>query len=177
MARQIGDIIIVGTIDDITFYEMEGKGYARRKSSLKGTRVKKAKEFARTMQSARRLGRGSQLASKVYRSLPRQEQVYALFKELKHIAVLAIKDGKGEAEVMVALQQQAGRAAAGKKTGTPAGQAVVRRKTRQVKKTPRLFRVLGGGAKKAGRQGITGERPLQPVGPSRVGQREHLQRE
>jgi hypothetical protein len=31
MAKQIGDIIITGTIDDISFYKMEGKGYARRK--------------------------------------------------------------------------------------------------------------------------------------------------
>lgn len=41
MARQIGDIIITGTIDDITFYEMDGKGYARHKSSLTGKRVKR----------------------------------------------------------------------------------------------------------------------------------------
>ena len=105
MARQIGDIIITGTIDDITFYEMDGKGYARHKSSLTGKRVKKDPRFKRTMQSAHRLGRGSQLASKVYRSLPKTEQVYNLFKELKRIAILAIKEGKGEMEVLRLLQQ------------------------------------------------------------------------
>jgi hypothetical protein len=105
MAKQIGDIILVGTIDDITFYEMEGKGYARHKSSLTGKRVKRDPRFKRTMESAQRLGRGSRLASKVYRSLPRTEQVYALFKELKHIAVLAIKKGKNEEEVMWLLQR------------------------------------------------------------------------
>jgi hypothetical protein len=72
MAKQVGDIIIIGTIDDITFYVMEGKGYARKKSRLTGKRVKKDPKFKRTMQSAHRLGRASQLASKVYRSLPKE---------------------------------------------------------------------------------------------------------
>ena len=143
MAKQIGDIIIVGTIDDITFYEMEGKGYARHKSSLTGKRVKKDPRFKRTMQSAHRLGRGSQLASKVYRSLPRQEQVYALFKELKCMAIRAIKEGKEEAEVLALLQQRAGRASA------PAAAPIVgTEKTKAGRIAPsftkRLFRMRGG---------------------------------
>jgi hypothetical protein len=84
---------------------MEGKGYARLKSSLTGKRVKKDPKFKRTMRSAHRLGKGSQLASKVYRSLPRAEQVYALYKELKSIAVLGLKEGKSEGEVMELLQR------------------------------------------------------------------------
>ena len=106
MAKQIGDIILVGTIDDITFYEMDGKGYARHKSSLTGKKVKRDPRFKRTMESAHRLGRGSQLASKVYRSLPREAQVYALFKELKRIAILAIKEGKSEEDLFALLQQR-----------------------------------------------------------------------
>ena len=96
MAKQVGDIVIVGTIDDITFYRMDGQYYARKKTSLTGKRVKKDPKFKRTMESARRLARGSQLASKVYRSLPRNEQVYALYKELKSVAVRALKEGKPE---------------------------------------------------------------------------------
>lgn len=58
------------------------------------------------MQSAHRFGKGNQLASKVYRSLPRAEQVYGLFKALKRIAILAIKEGKSEAEVLGLLHQR-----------------------------------------------------------------------
>lgn len=61
------------------------------------------------MASARRLGRGSQLASRVYRSLPREAQVYTFFTALKHIAILLIKEGKEETEVMVLLQQRVAR--------------------------------------------------------------------
>jgi hypothetical protein len=104
LAQQVGDSIITGTIDDITFYVMDGEGYARKKSSLTGKRVKKDPKFRRSMQSAHRLGRGSQLASKVYRSLPSEEQVYSLYKELKSLAILAIKEGKNEEEVMILLQ-------------------------------------------------------------------------
>jgi hypothetical protein len=152
MARQIGKIMIVGTIDDMTFYEMDGQGYARRKSRLRGERVKKAKEFARTMESARRLGRGSQLASKVYRSLPRTEQVYTLFKELKRIAVLAIKEGRSEEQVMKQLQQRVEMYQGVKKTGTVKAQPLVPGKDTPVKKTPRLFRVLGGKVKAVRKQ-------------------------
>jgi hypothetical protein len=105
MARQIGEIILVGTIEGLTFYQMEGKGYARLKSSLNGKRVKRDPKFKRTMRSAHRLGKGSQLASKVYRSLPRREQEYSLYKELKSTAVLGLKEGKSEGEVMELLQR------------------------------------------------------------------------
>ncbi|WP_410966294.1 hypothetical protein, partial [Salmonella sp. SAL4449] len=67
MAKQAGDIKITGTIEDITFYRMVGRYYARMKSSLTGQRVKKDTAFAGTMRSAARLALGSQLASKTYR--------------------------------------------------------------------------------------------------------------
>ena len=103
MARQAGSVFIEGTIEDLTFYIVDGIGYVRRKSSLTGKRVKKDPKFARTMQSAERLKLGSQLASKVYRSLPKEEQVYKLFKQLKSIAILALKEGKEEAGVLLLL--------------------------------------------------------------------------
>jgi hypothetical protein len=151
MAKQIGDIIITGTIDDITFYEMDGKGYARHKSSLTGKRVKRDPRFKRTMQSAHRLGKGSQLASKVYRSLPRAEQVYALFKELKRIAILALKEGKREEEVMMLLLQRV------RKESARVTSPIVRtKKTGAVRTTPsftkKLFRVRGGRREKVRRR-------------------------
>lgn len=106
MAKQIGTIKITGTVAGVTFYRMEGQYYARRKSSLTGKRVKRDPRFRRTMASARRLGSGSQLASKVYRSLPRQEQVYALYKELKSLAIHSLKEGLSEAEVLRVLAQR-----------------------------------------------------------------------
>jgi hypothetical protein len=104
MATQIGDIKIRGTIAGITFYKMQGGYYARRQSSLTGARVKRDPRFRRTMASAHRLALGSRLASSVYRSLPRAEQVYALFCRLKRAAIAALKQGM-EAEVVKCLLQ------------------------------------------------------------------------
>ena len=177
MARQIGDIILVGTIDDITFYEMEGRGYARHKSSLSGKRVKRDPKFQRTMESAGRFGRGNQLASKVYRSLPREQQVYALFKELKSIAILAIKEGKSEAEVLALLQQRVGKPRAVKKPAAVVAQAVGCFKAGHPKKIPRVFRVHGGRVKKVSGQSPKGKglrRRMERLG---TGQREYRQRE
>jgi hypothetical protein len=36
MAKQIGDIKITGTYDNVTYYKMDGEYYARSKSSLTG---------------------------------------------------------------------------------------------------------------------------------------------
>jgi hypothetical protein len=177
MAKQIGDIILVGTIDDITFYEMEGKGYARSKSCLTGERVKRDPRFKRTMQSAHRLGGGSQLASKVYRSLPRPEQVYALLKELRRIAVLAIKEGKEETDVLALLQQRVSNTNGIKKPATTAAQPAMRPPTGQAKKAPRLFRLYGGRAKPVGRQRAKQTGGPQPGCPSRIGRRHYRQRE
>jgi hypothetical protein len=104
MAKQVGEIKIRGTVAGITFYRMEGQYYARRKSSLSGERMKRDKRFSRTMQSANRLGRGSQLASRVYRALPKDEQVYALFCTLKRTAIRALKEGRGEVEALELLE-------------------------------------------------------------------------
>lgn len=92
------------------------------------------------MQSAHRLAIGSQLASKVYRALPQGKQVYALFKELKRIAVLALKEGKMEEAVVELLQQHLGRqqkqptVICSERKDRPTG----------LKQNPRLFRVYGG---------------------------------
>jgi hypothetical protein len=142
MAKQIGEIKIVGTFADITFYKMDGEYYARKKSRLSGERVKRAKEFTRTMASAHRLGRGNQLASRVYRSLPKAEQVYALFKDLKRLAVLALKEGVNEAAVLLLLEQRVG------KEQKPVVRVIERQKNKEVVKlvsryNKQLFCLLG----------------------------------
>jgi hypothetical protein len=95
------------------------------------------------MQSAYRLSRGSRLASKVYRSLPRAEQVYALFKELKSLAVYALKEGRVGMEVLMLFRQRLGKAE------TPIAPSMARQKKTSAGRitllfTKRLFSVRGG---------------------------------
>lgn len=105
MARQIGDIKITGTLGDITFYQMNGKYYARMKSSLTAKKVKTHPHFALTRLYAKWLGEASKLASEVYRSLPVEERKYAVFCRLKTMAYKLVKEGVVRAEVLGVLKR------------------------------------------------------------------------
>jgi hypothetical protein len=105
MARQIGDIKITGTIGDITFYRMDGKYYARMKSSLTAKKVKTHPHFALTRMYAKWLGEASKLASEVYRTLPRPERKYAVFCRLKIVAHKLVKEGVAREEVLDVLRR------------------------------------------------------------------------
>jgi hypothetical protein len=82
MAKQVGDIKIVGTVDDICYYRMEGGYYARRKSSLTSKRFWRAKAFSGSRRSCGILGRASSLASRLYRALPKESKSRTLFQQL-----------------------------------------------------------------------------------------------
>ena len=99
MAKQAGDIFIVGTLDDLTFYKMEGHYFVRMKSSLTGKRFWNDKAFERSRESCKRFAEGNKLASKLYRMVEEEKRVYKLFCFLKKRAILLLKDGKSLMEV------------------------------------------------------------------------------
>ena len=82
MAKQVGLKRITGTIDNLCFYKMEGNYFVRTKSSLDGRRVKKDVAFKETMVYADLLARASKIASKLYRTLPKEERSLKLYREL-----------------------------------------------------------------------------------------------
>jgi hypothetical protein len=105
MAKQKGPVYFTGCSGGITFYRMDGVYYQRRKSSLSGKRVKRSQAFKRTMEYAGLLGRASQLAAAVYRSLPKAERKHALYLQLTGQAMQLLKQGMEEALVTEQLQQ------------------------------------------------------------------------
>ena len=105
MAKQAGHIKIKGTQGNLTFYEMDGKYYVRMKSSLTGKMFRTKKCFAASRQSAARFAKGNQIASTIYRGLPKWMRVYDLFCALKSAAIGLLKEGMGEAEVKAALEK------------------------------------------------------------------------
>jgi len=102
---QCGNIRLRKTIDNITFYEMGGKWYARKKSSLSGARVKKDPRFRKTMEHAGFFTRGSKIGAAIYRSLPREEREHGLYRKLVGMATTMLKSGRTEAEILDQLQQ------------------------------------------------------------------------
>ena len=106
MAKQIGDIMITGTIDSITFYRMEGKFYARKKSALSRKKFLRADCFEGSRRSAARFSEGNRLASRAYRTVDKDKRVYSLFCFLKTRAIALLKQGKKGEEVMVDLVEE-----------------------------------------------------------------------
>lgn len=99
MARQVGDIKIVGTVEDLCFYKMEGAFFVRMKSSLTGKRFWKDKAFAGSRRSAGLLGRASSLASRLYHQLPNEKKDRDAFRQLTGKVKLLLKDGCMEEEI------------------------------------------------------------------------------
>ena len=104
MARQKGPILIIGTIDDLTFYEMNGKGYVRKKSCLDKKRFYRKPSFSNSRRAASHFGDANKFASGVYRLLPRDGRNMDLYRELIPIATHMLKYQHSKEEVVAALQ-------------------------------------------------------------------------
>lgn len=105
MARQSGNIVIIGTINNLCFYRMDGKFYVRMKSSLTGKRVKKDPAFTATMHYAGLFGNASKIASLMYRSLQESAKTKELYRQLTGKAMQWLKEEYDPEEVMVLLQE------------------------------------------------------------------------
>jgi hypothetical protein len=105
MGKQTSDKIVTGTIDDLVFYKMDGKGYVRTKSSLTGKQFKTQQRFANSRKSAARFKTANILASKVYRSMPADKRKYAFFCLLKTTAIRLLKTDAPAHEVKAHLEK------------------------------------------------------------------------
>ncbi|MFT3827818.1 MAG: hypothetical protein QM731_28130 [Chitinophagaceae bacterium] len=90
----------------LTFYRLYNKWYIRRNSSLTGRRVKTSKRFAKSRESAAKLGIASKLAASVYKPLPPAWKLYDLYKKLTALAIQLLHEGADEATIHKSLEQQ-----------------------------------------------------------------------
>ena len=74
MAKQAGLFLITGTIDNLTFYEMNGKHYVKRKTEVSRKRIRTNPQYSNTMRNANWFGQAVKLAREVYYQLPRNER-------------------------------------------------------------------------------------------------------
>jgi len=105
MSKQRGPVYFTGTVDGICYYKMNGKYYARRKSTLSRKRVRRDPAFARTRRNAELLGQASRVAAGVYRLLPRAQKKLDLYRAMTGQAMEMFKKGADEAEVKARLEQ------------------------------------------------------------------------
>lgn len=108
MAKQTGFLKITGTLGDITFYELDGEFYARKKSSLDGKRVKRDPRFRRTMEEAGEFGKASKAAREVYRQLPEEQRGHGVFGRLTGSIRKLMREGKNAEEAKMQLMKELG---------------------------------------------------------------------
>lgn len=105
MAKQIGQNLITGTIDELTFYKMHEQYYVRMKSTLCGKRVKSEAIFAKTMESAKQLGYASIMASNVYKTISADKRNVQLYRKLTGIAKILLRDGEEQTNIIMQLMK------------------------------------------------------------------------
>lgn len=103
MAKQAGEIFIEGTIDELTFYKMEGAYYVRIKSSLTGKRFWKDRAFERSRKSCSRFGEGNRIASAIFQLVSIDKRTNRLFPFLRTKAIALLKEEKTAEEVSTLL--------------------------------------------------------------------------
>jgi hypothetical protein len=106
MARQLGPIYLEGTIDDITFYKMKDGYYAKKKSKVSPSVKKQMRDprYYQLLQMRRSAFRkASQLASQVYRTLPRATRELAWYRALVKVAIPLVWQATAEAAILEVL--------------------------------------------------------------------------
>ena len=93
MARQVGPVKIIGTVDECTFYKMMGEYYVRMKSSLTAKRFWQDKAFEGSRRSCERMKQASPFASWLYSYYPKEKKSRELWWEVVGGVLKMIKAG------------------------------------------------------------------------------------
>jgi hypothetical protein len=94
MAKLLSDILLSGTIGNITFYVRWRQTYMRKKSSLTAERVLEDAAFEKTRQYAKDLGLAARIASPVYKALPLEKKGRWMYRAIAGEAASLLYKGK-----------------------------------------------------------------------------------
>lgn len=99
MAKQCGPLFFECTWDGLTFYKMEGKYYARKRSCLSREKVLTHKAFVKTRFYASLLVTASKIASSIYSDLPIDWRQFWMFRSFTGEGLLMLEGGATPQEV------------------------------------------------------------------------------
>ncbi|MBL7745737.1 MAG: hypothetical protein JNN00_19855, partial [Chitinophagaceae bacterium] len=106
MAKQTGIIKVEGTIHGVCFYRLNGKYYARKKSSLSRERVKKSKAFAATRGYAQLFAMASVIGSAIYQIIPAAKKERKVYQRITGMAMRLLKDGSSKEQTLHLLKSK-----------------------------------------------------------------------
>jgi hypothetical protein len=105
MARQVGYVTATGTVDgDTNFYKDVEWGFlVRMLPGVSSKRFWKDPAFEGSRRSAERFGLGNIISSIIYRFVPVKRRYRQLFKQVRTIAIVCLKQGMDKPGVFTAL--------------------------------------------------------------------------
>jgi hypothetical protein len=118
MAEVFAPFIINRTIGKLTFYQMEGRNFVRKKSSLTRRKVLYSPQFERTRHYAGLMAKASRIGSHIYNALPAYWRQGWMYRSFTGEALRLLKAGKKEPEIQQLLKQQYVEAVVNKQTET-----------------------------------------------------------
>jgi hypothetical protein len=95
--------VAMGTVNGVCIYEMFGKVYVRKKSSLTRKRVLKTKAFEKTRKYASDMGRAARIGSDIYKAIPMDIKDRWIYRAITGEAASLLYQGKEEEEVRAFL--------------------------------------------------------------------------
>ena len=108
MAKQMGDILISGTLDNLTFYKDGDQYLIRKKTSLTKKRVMKDPAFARSRQAMAEFGVASRFCAAIYRLLPKKKKGKGIQQKMTGRARALFLEGHDEEKVREVLMREFG---------------------------------------------------------------------
>ena len=103
MPVQKGIMILKGSICGNTYYQVNGKNFVRKKSSLNKAAMLNNPAFETVWKNAVVFGKAASLAARVYRFLPNQQKQHGLIGKIIAHAVKLLRNGNYEIEIIGTL--------------------------------------------------------------------------
>jgi hypothetical protein len=94
------------TLDDLTFYKMQGEYFVRMKSRLTRKRVLESPRFALTRMHANQLAEASRIASLIYSQIPKEVKSIKLFRSIVGKAKILLVEGKDREQILRHLNSE-----------------------------------------------------------------------
>jgi len=106
MARQVGELKLVGRVENFCCYKMGGNYFIRMRSSLSGKCFWKNKAFEGSRRSCQLMAKASPLASRLYKRLPQEKKGRPVYQALTGKVKLLIRQGFSEATIVAWFEAQ-----------------------------------------------------------------------
>lgn len=106
MAKQAGPIPFIGTLGEITGYEMDGRFYIKRKSEVSQYRLRHGRSYAPSRDAGSRFGEASSITSEVYRQLPKATRGLQTWQAMRKRAQALVEKRTPREQVIAMLTRE-----------------------------------------------------------------------